>query len=216
MLIISFHRTTFNASRHHVSEDWLQPMEIHDCKKAFCEFPKALKTLKHTKILSQASQTTQNLSLLITYLLCVAQFMVTQYSAHGNLLQFGRTATHWDILPVPGVCWLIAAACLQSISKDASNGRRSLMQLEFLYDMQYSSVTNLGMSYCKSYMIKDTAWCYSWFHLPHGMLLFCITLGRALKVKERNTLEAYRKMRVNCIVLHYISKVWNWNGDETK
>lgn len=114
------------------------------------------------------------------------------------------------------VCWLIAAACLQCISKDVSNGKSSIIQPEFLYDMQYSSVTNLGMSYCKSYMIKDTAWCYSWFHLPYGMLFFCITLGRALKVKEQNTLKAYRKMRANCIVLNCIRKVCNWNRDETK
>ena len=82
--------------------------------------------------------------------------------------------------------------------------------------MQYSSVTNLGMSYCKSYMIKDAVWCYGWFHLPYGML-FCITLESALKVKgEQNTLKVYTIIRTNCIVLNYSNKVCNWNRDGTK
>lgn len=141
--------------------------------------------------------------------------MIMQYSAHDKFLQFGRTATHWDISPIPGVL-LILAAFFQNVSKDVSNGRSSIIQPEFLHNMQYSSVTDWGMSHCKSCMIKDTAWCYSWFHLPYGMLLFSITLERALKLKEQNTLRTYRKMRANCILLNYISKVCNWNRDETK
>lgn len=83
--------------------------------------------------------------------------------------------------------------------------------------MQYSSVTNLGMSYCKSYVIKDAVWCYSWFHLPYGVLLFCITLGIVLEAKgEQNTLKVYRIIRTNCVVLNYSNKVCNWNRDGTK
>lgn len=66
-------------------------------------------------------------------------------------------------------------------------------------------------------MIEDAAWCCSWFHLPYGMLLFCISLGSSLKTKEEdNTFKVYKIVIRSCIVLDYSNKVYNWGREGTE